>query len=209
MIIFFNGKWVPYWFHSISVSFFVRSALSLSKPPQICEGANCWTGSLMFATMYYLLGGTPCSHCYWYGVFFFCVLSCQLKSCPELYAGYVPMAYSDYLKKMSKYVHICLCYTISDNMVLSKSSCLLIALCVDVLGAVNGEIMSRYRLLQIGYEEINNFYLTFALPINFSLLKSLSIWSYGCLFPWFASEECFRSFRDCLEVSLVICLNCV
>lgn len=26
----------------------------------------------------------------------------QLKSCPELYAGYVPMAYSDYLKKMSK-----------------------------------------------------------------------------------------------------------
>ncbi|TKY51617.1 Ovarian tumor, otubain [Spatholobus suberectus] len=30
----------------------------------------------------------------------------QLESYPELYAGYVPMAYSDYLKKMSKYVHI-------------------------------------------------------------------------------------------------------
>lgn len=26
----------------------------------------------------------------------------QLKSCPEIYDGYVPMAYQDYLKKMSK-----------------------------------------------------------------------------------------------------------
>lgn len=34
-----------------------------------------------------------------------CVL-CQLKSSPDLYAGYVPMGYSDYLKKMSKYVRI-------------------------------------------------------------------------------------------------------
>lgn len=28
----------------------------------------------------------------------------QLKSCPEIYEGYVPMAYDDYLEKMSKYL---------------------------------------------------------------------------------------------------------
>lgn len=27
----------------------------------------------------------------------------QLKSYPEMYEGYVPMAYGDYLEKMSKY----------------------------------------------------------------------------------------------------------
>lgn len=37
---------------------------------------------------------------------FLYALFCQLKSYPDLYAGYVPMAYSDYLKKMSKYVYI-------------------------------------------------------------------------------------------------------
>jgi len=31
---------------------------------------------------------------------------CQLKYYPDLYAGYVPLAYSDYLRNMSKYVHI-------------------------------------------------------------------------------------------------------
>lgn len=30
----------------------------------------------------------------------------QLKNHPELYDGYVPMGYADYLKKMSKYVLI-------------------------------------------------------------------------------------------------------
>ncbi|XP_040861794.1 OVARIAN TUMOR DOMAIN-containing deubiquitinating enzyme 9 isoform X1 [Glycine max] len=30
----------------------------------------------------------------------------QLKYYPDLYAGYVPLAYSDYLRNMSKYVHI-------------------------------------------------------------------------------------------------------
>ena len=30
----------------------------------------------------------------------------QLKCHPELYRGYVPMAYNDYLKKMSKYCAI-------------------------------------------------------------------------------------------------------
>ncbi|GFZ20411.1 cysteine proteinases superfamily protein [Actinidia rufa] len=30
--------------------------------------------------------------------------NCQLKSCPEIYEGYVPMSYGDYLKKMSKYM---------------------------------------------------------------------------------------------------------
>ncbi|XP_040962764.1 OVARIAN TUMOR DOMAIN-containing deubiquitinating enzyme 12 isoform X4 [Gossypium hirsutum] len=28
--------------------------------------------------------------------------NCQLKSCPDIYEGYVPMAYSDYLEKMSE-----------------------------------------------------------------------------------------------------------
>lgn len=35
------------------------------------------------------------------------LLFCQLKSDPDLYAGYVPMAYSEYLKKMSRYATMC------------------------------------------------------------------------------------------------------
>lgn len=31
------------------------------------------------------------------------MLCLQLKAYPEIYEGYVPMAYSDYLKKMNKY----------------------------------------------------------------------------------------------------------
>ncbi|CAI0411931.1 unnamed protein product, partial [Linum tenue] len=32
----------------------------------------------------------------------------QLRSCSEMYEGYVPMAYSDYLKNMCKYVYFLL-----------------------------------------------------------------------------------------------------
>ncbi|KAL3828479.1 hypothetical protein ACJIZ3_017281 [Penstemon smallii] len=32
----------------------------------------------------------------------------QLRSCPDIYEGYVPMAYDQYLKKMSKYIYISL-----------------------------------------------------------------------------------------------------
>lgn len=56
----------------------------------------CWVDFLMFIGIDTLL----------FAVF------CQLKSYPDLYAGYVPMGYSDYLKKMSKYFIslIMLCY---------------------------------------------------------------------------------------------------
>lgn len=104
---------------------------------------------------------------------------CQLKSYPDLYAGYVPMAYIDYLKNMSKYVHIshyamlflimwCYCSPL----------CSLIAFCVDVPGVANGVIMSRCRLLQIGYEEINSFHSIFSLYIILFLFYWLC-----CLVP--------------------------
>lgn len=92
------------------------------------------------------------------------LLFCQLKAYPDLYGGYVPMAYSDYLKMMSKYDDIF--YVIYDDMALLKSSYFLIAFCMAVLGVVNGVIMSRCRLLQIGYEEFIFFsfpYYTFLL----------------------------------------------
>jgi hypothetical protein len=77
----------------------------------------------------------------------------QLKSDPDLYAGYVPMSYSEYLKKMSKYASICTYAVILFLMIrLLKSLCLLIALCMNVLGVVNGATMSLCRQLQIGYE---------------------------------------------------------
>lgn len=35
----------PYWSHIISVPFFVRPALSISRPSPICAGADYSTGS--------------------------------------------------------------------------------------------------------------------------------------------------------------------
>lgn len=150
----------------IPVSCFVRSTLSLARAPQVCAGANCSTGSIEFVATYYCW----VRHLYSLlviDILFFAVF-CQLKSYPELYMGYVPMEYSDYLKKMSKYVYIChhpLGYAISDDMALSLFLCLLIAFCADVLGVVNGVITSHCRLLPIGYEEIYNFHFVFAFPI--------------------------------------------
>lgn len=48
----------------------------------------------------------------------------QLKNHPELYDGYVPMGYADYLKKMSKYVLIFIFILSTPNLLLIL--CLLI-----------------------------------------------------------------------------------
>ena len=79
----------------------------------------------------------------------------QLKSCPEIYEGYVPMAYTDYLKKMSKYPSD----TFHDLFLLFD--CLIGEMANWTLwswhffglitGVGNGAIMSLCRLLQIRY----------------------------------------------------------
>jgi hypothetical protein len=53
---------------------------------------------------------------------------------------------------MRLYAHMLLYFF--DDMPLLKSFCLLIALCMNVLGVVNGATMSLCRQLQIGYEGI-------------------------------------------------------
>lgn len=139
------------WFHFISVSCFVRSTLSLSKPPQICTGTSCSTGLLVLQWCFYYFGGASYNHMYWFSVF---LLFCQLKSDRDLYAGYVPMVYTEYLKKMSRYATMCT-YAVSflcQYGFIESPYVLLIALCMNFLGVVNGAIMSRCRLLQIGYE---------------------------------------------------------
>lgn len=130
------------------------------------------------------------------------LLFCQLKAYPDLYGGYVPMAYSDYLKMMSKYDDIF--YVIYDDMALLKSSYFLIAFCMAVLGVVNGVIMSRCRLLQIGYEDF--FFFLSLLYLSSDLLAmhiylSFASWIFSmwCLFPWFASEEYFGSLETILK----------
>jgi hypothetical protein len=151
-MLFSNNKECLVWFHFISVSCFVGSTLSLSKPPQICKGTNCSTGLLVLQWCFYLFGSASYRHVLIQCLFF---LFRQLKSDPDLYAGYVPMSYSEYLKKMSKYASICTYAVILFLMIrLLKSLCLLIALCMNVLGVVNGATMSLCRQLQIGYEGI-------------------------------------------------------
>jgi hypothetical protein len=76
----------------------------------------------------------------------------QLKSHPEMYEGYVPMAYNDYLKKISKYCAIPCFHGISFVKSFIKIFFMLICLLcwVHEIGMANGVIMWHCRLLQIG-----------------------------------------------------------
>lgn len=70
-----------------------------------------------------------------------------------MYEAYVPMAYTDYLKKMSKYCANLLIYSCFPILHLFFAY-LLVLLDVVELGVVNGVIMSHCRLRQIRYEAL-------------------------------------------------------
>ena len=89
-------------------------------------------------------------------------LNSQLKSYPEIYEGYVPMAYTDYLEKMSKYLSDTFCdmFFLLDFLTGRMSNWTLWSwdffwLCI---GVESGEIMSLCRLLQIRYVWATSYY---------------------------------------------------
>lgn len=83
----------------------------------------------------------------------------QLKGHPEMYEGYVPMGYVEYLKKMSRYYSFPLWLWFPSegyNMIFA-----LINFGVDDTGVVNGVIMLHCKRLQIGCGAKNFFIFPF------------------------------------------------
>lgn len=119
-----------------------------------------------------------------------------------MYGGYVPMAYNDYLKKMSKYCAI-VCFNgilFTKILILQYFSCLYAFFWVHELGVANGVIMWHCRLLQIGYEELQDFpispftfcklcwsrkqFLTFSIDASMTWLPKL-YWTWGNFPSWY------------------------
>lgn len=116
-------------------------------------------------------------------------LNYQLKSYPEIYEGYVPMAYGDYLEKMSKYfsapfVNLKLNIWIKLDYAFAVISM--------KIGPESGVIMSLCRLQQIWYVLLPLFVIMYLfnnaypdLPPFIVCMKSPFI-CFVCLLLWYS-----------------------
>lgn len=100
------------------------------------------------------------------------MLCLQLKAYPEIYEGYVPMAYSDYLKKMNKYYPYLNFYGFTLKALLKEFHAYTFFSWVDETEVVNGVIMSHCRLRQIRYGQQPNISSFLATHLLFVCLVS-------------------------------------
>lgn len=115
------------------------------------------------------------------------MLCLQLKAHPEIYEGYVPMAYSDYLKKMNKYYPYLNFYGFTLKALLKEFHAYTFFFWVDETEVVNGVIMSHCRLRQIRYGQQPNISSLFGNTFVVCLL------SFNCVLSGFS--EVSRSFE--------------